>query len=65
MLSGSFGVKYGRGLQTPDAARMVQYNGGMEGGPHVFAHRPSGCTDGEMSLGCTFSGDCLDAPKIL
>ena len=22
----------------------------MDEGPHVFAHRPSGCTDGEMSL---------------
>eukprot|EP00439_Symbiodinium_sp_Y106_P084908 s357_g26.t5 len=37
-------------IDPPVGGKMVMYEGGNLPGPHVFAHRPSGCTDGQMSL---------------
>jgi len=37
-------------IDPPVGGKMVMYDGGNLPGPHVFAHRPSGCTDGQMSL---------------
>jgi len=50
MILGDWGGMDGAIAPENGGSRMVQYNGGMQPGPHVFAHRPSGCTDGEMSL---------------
>jgi len=50
MVIGDWGGMDGAVVPPNGGLRMVQYNGGMEVGPHVFAHRPSGCTDGEMSI---------------
>eukprot|EP00435_Cladocopium_sp_Y103_P032880 s514_g8.t1 len=50
MIIGDWGGMDGAVVPPNGGLRMVQYNGGMEVGPHVFAHRPSGCTDGEMSI---------------
>lgn len=47
---GDWGGMDGAIIPPNGATRMVQYNGGKEVGPHVFAHRPSGCNDQQMSI---------------